>query len=212
MPVHPPSATTSTSPTHGAAAVTSSRPTVLDAAAVGEWLEQPDAPTLIDVRTPGEFAATHIPGSYNVPLDLLKEHRQELTRHLTDHFVLVCRSGARAQQAKEALASVGAGLPTLHVLEGGLTAWEREDGAVVRAEPRWELERQVRLVAGSIVLAAVLLSVLVPAAKWVAAAIGAGLTLAAVTNSCLMGMMLAKLPYNRRTSPSIDDVLEALRL
>jgi len=187
------------------------RPTVLDATAVEEWLLEPDAPTVLDVRTPGEFAGAHIPGSYNVPLDLLKEHRQELTRHLTDHFVLVCRSGARAQQAKETLASVGAALPSLHVLDGGLTAWEREDRDLVRAEPRWELERQVRLVAGSIVLAAVLLSVLVPASKWLAAAIGAGLTLAAVTDSCLMGMMLAKLPYNRRTSPSIDDVLEALR-
>lgn len=187
------------------------RPTVLDATAVEEWLQQPDAPTLIDVRTPGEFAGSHIPGSYNVPLDLLKEHRQELSRELRDHFVLVCRSGARAEQAKESLASVGAALPTLHVLDGGLAAWEREDRQVVRAEPRWELERQVRLVAGSIVLAAVLLSVIVPAAKWVAAAIGAGLTLAAISNSCLMGMMLAKLPYNRRTSPRIDEVLAALR-
>lgn len=187
------------------------RPTVLDATSVEEWLQQPDAPTLIDVRTPGEFAGSHIPGSYNVPLDLLKEHRQELSRELTDHFVLVCRSGARAEQAKESLASVGAALPTLHVLDGGLAAWERGDRQVVRAEPRWELERQVRFVAGSIVLAAVLLSVVVPAAKWVAAAIGAGLTLAAVSNSCLMGMMLAKLPYNRRTAPSIDEVLAALR-
>ncbi|WP_330473736.1 rhodanese-like domain-containing protein [Terrabacter sp. C0L_2] len=184
---------------------------MLDATAVEEWLQQPDAPTLIDVRTPGEFAGSHIPGSYNVPLDLLKEHRKELSRELQDHFVLVCRSGARAEQAKESLASVGAALPTLHVLDGGLAAWERDDRQVVRAQPRWELERQVRLVAGSIVLAAVLLSVLVPGAKWVAAAIGAGLTLAAISNSCLMGMMLAKLPYNRRTSPSIDEVLAALR-
>lgn len=200
------------SPLHPSARPTpAARPTVLDATSVEEWLQQPDAPTLIDVRTPGEFAGSHIPGSYNVPLDLLKEHRQELSRELTDHFVLVCRSGARAEQAKESLASVGAALPTLHVLDGGLAAWEREDRQVVRTEPRWELERQVRLVAGSIVLAAVLLSVILPAAKWVAAAIGAGLTLAALSNSCLMGMMLATLPYNRRRSPSIEEVLAALR-
>ena len=199
--------TTSTTPT----STTSTRPARLDAASLREWTASTDGPRLLDVRTPAEFTAAHIPGSYNVPLDLLKEHRQELSRELQDHFVLVCRSGARAEQAKESLASVGAALPSLHVLDGGLAAWERDDRQVVRAEPRWELERQVRLVAGSIVLVAVLLSVIVPAAKWVAAAIGAGLTLAAISNSCLMGMMLAKLPYNRRTSPGIDEVLAALR-
>jgi rhodanese-related sulfurtransferase len=178
---------------------------------LGEWLLEPDAPTIIDVRTPGEFASAHIPGSYNVPLDMLTEHREELLRHLTEQFVLVCRSGARAEQATTALASAEATLSHLHVLDGGLAAWESGGGEVVRAEPRWELERQVRLVAGTIVLAAVLLSVVVPAAKWVAAAIGAGLTLAAISDSCLMGMMLAKLPYNRRPAPTIDEVLGALR-
>jgi rhodanese-related sulfurtransferase len=186
------------------------RPTVLDAASVEHWMAEPDAPTLIDVRTPGEFATAHIPGSYNVPLDLLKEHRRELGRQLDDHYVLVCRSGGRAEQAQEALASVGASMPQLHVLDGGLTAWERAEGPVARGEQRWELERQVRLVAGSIVLLSVLLSLVVPGVQWVAAAIGAGLTLAALTDSCLMGMMLAKLPYNRRTSPSIDQVLRQL--
>jgi rhodanese-related sulfurtransferase len=75
-----------------------------------------DVPRVLDVRTPAEFETAHIPGSHNVPLDLLREHRTELTRHLDDDVVLVCRSGARATQAERALGEAGA--PGLSVLEG----------------------------------------------------------------------------------------------
>ena len=71
---------------------------------------------MIDVRTPAEFAAVHIPGSYNVPLDLLSEHRDELRRHLDTDVVLVCRSGQRAERAERTLAATG--LSGVHVLPG----------------------------------------------------------------------------------------------
>lgn len=71
-----------------------------------QWLTSDDAPRVLDVRSPAEFAAVHIPGSYNVPLDLLREHRDELREHL-DEVVLVCRSGARADQAEKLLAETG---------------------------------------------------------------------------------------------------------
>ncbi len=171
---------------------------------------QADAPRILDVRTPAEFRGAHIPGSYNVPLDLLKEHRAELADHLDEHVVLVCRSGARATQAEQALSSVPSGLPQLHILSGGLTAWEQAGAPVSRGEAKWELERQVRLVAGSLVLLFILLSIVLPWTKWLAGLIGAGLTMAALTNSCLMGMMLAKLPYNREKSPDMRDVIRDL--
>src|SRR6476620_3687899 len=76
------------------------------------------APRLLDVRTPGEFRTAHIPGSYNVPLHTLREHRSELLAHLDEDVVLVCRSGARAALAGKALAD--AGLPNLRVLVGGI--------------------------------------------------------------------------------------------
>ena len=90
-----------------------------------------------------------------------------------------------------------AGLTNVHILEGGITAWEAQGFDVVRGRQRWDLERQVRLVAGAIVLFSVLASVVVPGLQWVAAAIGGGLMFAALTNTCAMGMLLAKLPYNR---------------
>ena len=66
-----------------------------------------DRPRLLDVRTPAEFTTAHIPGSYNVPLPLLREHRDELRTHLDDDVVLVCRSGVRATQAETLLGSTG---------------------------------------------------------------------------------------------------------
>ena len=155
---------------------------------------------LLDVRTPGEFETAHIPGAYNVPLDVLREHRDEIRQHLDEEVVLVCRSGQRAAQAEESLRQVG--LSNVHILDGGMTAWEGDGYGVNRGAQRWELERQVRLVAGSIVLGSVLGSLVVPRLKWLAAGIGGGLTFAAVSNTCAMGMMLAKLPYNR--GPACD--------
>lgn len=189
---------------------TTRRPAALDTPTLREWLGDDHPPRLLDVRTPAEFMTAHIPGAYNVPLDLLREHRDELGAHLDDDVVLVCHSGGRSEQAEKLLASTTATLPQLHVLTGGVSAWESAGAPLVRGEQRWELERQVRLVAGSIVLLAVLLSTVLPWAKWVAAALGAGLTFAALTNSCAMGMLLSRLPYNRRSGPSLEDVITEL--
>ena len=185
------------------------RPATLDATTLRELIDAGRAPRLLDVRTPAEFETSHIPGAYNVPLDLLKEHREELRNHLDEDVVLICRSGARATQAEQALAGVG--LPNLKVLNGGMLAWQATNAPVKQGAQRWDLERQVRLVAGSIVLLSILGSVFVPGLKWVAGFIGAGLTFAAVSNTCAMGMMLSKLPYNRGASCDLDSIVGQLR-
>ncbi|MEX0835591.1 MAG: rhodanese-like domain-containing protein [Nitriliruptor sp.] len=173
------------------------------------WLESADAPHVLDVRSPAEFETVHIPGSYNVPLETLREHRERLARHLDEHAVLVCRSGMRAKQAETAFAAVG--LPNVHVLDGGVSAWEAEGAPVERGAARWDLERQVRLVAGGIVLAAGLGSVVVPGLRWIATGIGAGLVTAAATDTCAMGAVLSKLPYNRgAASCDVDAVVAEL--
>jgi rhodanese-related sulfurtransferase len=184
------------------------QPGAVDAATLGDLLASPhDGPRVLDVRTPGEFDSAHIPGAYNVPLDLLREHRAELRAHLDDQIVLVCRSGARATQAFTEI-----GLPNVRILEGGMLAWQNAQAPVNQGRPRWDLERQVRLVAGSIVLASVLGSLLVPGLQWLAAIMGAGLTVAALTNTCAMGMLLAKLPYNRGVaSCDLDSIVGRLR-
>ena len=188
---------------------TTTGPVRLDAPALRERLKGDEAPRLLDVRTPAEFETGHIPGSYNVPLDTLRVHREELSRHLDEDVVLVCRSGNRAEQAEKALAEVG--LPGLRVLDGGLVGWEASGAPVKRGRQTWDLERQVRLTAGGIVATSVLGSTLFPPLKWVAAGVGSGLVFASVSNTCAMGMLLARMPWNRGVaSCDLDEVVEAL--
>lgn len=163
---------------------------------------------VIDVRTAGEFETGHIEGAYNVPLDRLGEHAADLAA-LDHNVVLVCQSGARATKALEHL--VAAGKSNLRLLEGGMNAWTASAGHVARVNAtRWGLERQVRLVAGAIVLVSIIVSVWFPAFRYVAGFVGAGLTFAAVTDTCAMGMLLAKLRYNRGATCDITAVLEQL--
>ncbi len=163
---------------------------------------------VLDVRTGGEFETAHIEGSYNVPLDTLGEHVRDLAD--TDHpAVLVCQSGARATQAHQKLSD--AGKHSLHLLEGGMNAWLAEGGDVVHGDTqRWAMDRQVRLAAGSLVVGSILASVASPLAVGVAGAVGGGLMFSAVTNSCAMGSLLAKLPYNQTDRCDIQGVLDGL--
>ncbi|MEQ4306065.1 rhodanese-like domain-containing protein [Plantactinospora sp. B6F1] len=172
-----------------------------------DWLATDDTVRVLDVRSPAEFEAVHIPGAYNVPLHLMREHRRELHAHL-DQVVLVCRSGMRAAQAEQLLAEVG--MPNVHVLDGGILAWQAAGVPVRRGRARWDIERQVRLVAGTLVLLSVLTSLVLPGVQWFAAAIGAGLVVAALTNTCAMGAVLTSLPFNRSANCDIDKVIGQL--
>src|SRR6185437_14356742 len=109
---------------------------IIDVATLRSRLED-NPPRILDVRTPAEFETAHIPGSYNVPIDLLREHRDELVRHIDEDVVLVCRSGARASQAEQALDQ--AGLPGLRILDGGMNSWQQAGAPVNRGHQTWDL-------------------------------------------------------------------------
>jgi rhodanese-related sulfurtransferase len=159
---------------------------------------------MIDVRTPAEFASGHIGGSYNVPLPDLAEHREELTVTGAGPVVLICRTGRRADTASSQLHA--AGLHDVHVLAGGVVAWEASGRPLLELEEShgWTIERQVRFVAGGIVAASTVASVWWPRARYVAGALGLGLVVAALTDSCVMGNILARLPFNRRHDDACD--------
>ena len=78
--------------------------------------------------------AAHIRGAYNVPLDVLGEHGREIRSTVSAPVVLVCQSGQRARKAEEALRS--AGMPNLHVLDGGVNGWVATGSPVVRGAAR----------------------------------------------------------------------------
>ena len=180
----------------------------IDAHSVADRMRRNENVRILDVRTPAEYESVHIPGSYNVPLDTLAEHAEELHRHLDEPVVLVCRSGNRAAQAEQRLAA--AGMANVKVLDGGMIAWQSAKGAVNRGHQRWSLERQVRLVAGGLILAGIVGSLAVPWLKYASGAIGAGLTVAALTDTCAMGDLLSKLPYNRGADCDVEAVVAEL--
>jgi rhodanese-related sulfurtransferase len=161
---------------------------------------QLDRYELIDVRTPGEFESARLPHSKNRPLDQLDAHLEELRQldALGKDLVLVCQSGNRATQAQQKLTEVGV---QAEVLTGGVEGWRNEGNDVVVDVARWDMDRQVRLAAGSIVAASTLASIWAPGARLVAGGVGAGLVFSSVTNTCGMARLLAKLPYNRPRGP-----------
>ena len=167
----------------------------VDVSAVRSRVADNSTPLLVDVRTPAEFESVRIPGAVNLPLAQLVQHAERVAKDASEQVVLICQSGPRAEQAQTTLAA--AGLTDSVVMTGGMNAWTATDAPAVHGRERWALDRQVRLVAGSVVLVSALASLLWTPAVFVAAFIGAGLAFAGLTNTCGMALMLAKLPYNQ---------------
>ena len=173
-----------------------SPPQSIDASTLQSWQDNHEDLMIIDVRNGAEFDSLHIVGSYHVPLAMLSEHAEEFAAKMGTRVVLVCQTGNRAEQARKHLDSVG--LAGASVLSGGVPAYAAAGGKVVRGSGPWALERQVRMTAGSLVLASIVAAKFVsPKLGLVAGGIGAGLTFSAATNSCAMGQMLSKMPWNR---------------
>ncbi|GAA1348527.1 rhodanese-like domain-containing protein [Arthrobacter roseus] len=170
--------------------------TAVDPETLTSWIDAHNDLIILDVRSGAEFESMHIRSAYNVPLPLLSEHADELTERLGQRVVLVCQSGVRAEQARTLLRR--AGIETAHVLTGGVPAFAAAGGDVVRGAQRWDLERQVRLVAGTLVVTGLTGGkFLSPKFRLLAGAIGTGLTFSAATNTCAMGKALAAMPWNR---------------
>jgi hypothetical protein len=144
-----------------------------------------------------------------VPLDTLGEHAREIQASVTAPLVLVCQSGGRARRAEEALQA--AGMANLHVLDGGMAAWVAAGLPVTRRGARMSLERQVRIAAGSMAATGGFLALLVdPLFAAIPAFIGSGLVFAGLTDTCMLGMLLARLPYNRAGGCDVPAMVRAL--
>jgi rhodanese-related sulfurtransferase len=153
---------------------------------------------VIDVRTPVEFAEVHVPQARNVPLDELKPGSLPLPKD--QPVYLLCRSGQRAAKAAEKFAKEGFTQPI--IVEGGTLAWIEANLPVTRSAVKIiSLERQVRIAAGSLVLIGIILGWLVHRGFFgLSAFVGAGLVFAGITDFCGMGLLLAKMPWNKRPS------------
>jgi rhodanese-related sulfurtransferase len=150
---------------------------------------------LIDVRTPAEFREVHVNVARNVPLETLNCSDLLGTRSANAALFVICRSGSRGKQACEKIAA--AGCTNVVNIEGGTLAWEQAGFPVVRGKKTISLERQVRIAAGFMVLSGAVLSFVHPYWAGLSGFVGAGLMFAGITDTCGMGMILARMPWNQ---------------
>jgi len=162
---------------------------------INELLDGGGECQVIDVREFSEFKSERIADAQLMPLSNFEKHADEIDH--TKPVYLMCRSGNRAKNAAEKLASRG--FTDIHVIEGGMVAWAGANLPIVKGESKvWSLERQVRFTAGLIVLTGVLLGVLLsPYLILLSAFVGGGLMFSAATDTCAMGMVLARMPWNK---------------
>ena len=156
-----------------------------------------EAVDVIDVRTPAEYREMHAEHARLVPLDRLDP--ESLVVHCAGPggrgLYTICRSGSRGRQAAERFRAAGYG--DVVNVEGGTLAWEQAGLPVVRGRAMMSLERQVRIAAGSLVMLGTALGAFVhPAFLGLSAFVGAGLVFAGLTDTCGMGMILARMPWN----------------
>lgn len=160
---------------------------------------------LIDVRTPVEFQEVHVTFARNEPLDRLDPQALMSARNGANDqpLFVICRSGSRGHQACEKI--VSAGFTNIVNVEGGTQAWEQAGLSVARGKKAISLERQVRIAAGLLVLTGVALGYFVnPYWIGVSAFVGAGLMFSGLTDTCGMGMILARMPWNQVASKPSD--------
>jgi len=154
---------------------------------------------LIDVRTPMEFQEVCAVAARNIPLDKLDPHSAMKDRKGAEDrpVYVICKGGTRGGKAQQKF--IDAGFTNVINVEGGTEAWAAAGLPVVRGKKVMSLERQVRIAAGFIVFTGAV-AAMVTGNVYLAgipAFVGAGLMFAGVTDSCAMGMMIAKMPWNQ---------------
>lgn len=149
---------------------------------------------ILDVRIPAEHRAMNVPGSVLHPMHEFDPQKVKGMLNGKTCYIL-CRSGIRAEEAARKLES--AGVKDVAVIEGGILAWEKAGLPVVCGQSALPLERQVRIVAGTMALSGALLAWYVnPLWVILSGFVGFGLIFAGVTGYCPMANLIAKMPWN----------------
>lgn len=153
---------------------------------------------LVDIRESDEYAREHIPGAISLPVSTLDA--ADLTLEGGQQAIFHCRSGRRTDTHCAMLAEHIDG--DAFILDGGLDAW-RSAGLPIHKDAKAPLEinRQVQITAGGLIVLGVVLGWMVnPALYGLAAFVGAGLMFAGLSGWCGMANLLAIMPWNRRAS------------
>lgn len=154
---------------------------------------------LIDIREPAEHARESIPGARLCPLSRLDSATlSALAGRNASAIIFHCQGGKRTHDNADRLQACS--LPQAYMLEGGLTGWKSAGfpTRIDRTQPI-EMQRQVQIAAGSLILLGIVLAWLVsPFFIALSAFVGGGLVFAGVSGWCGMAHLLAFLPWNRK--------------
>ena len=182
----------------------------ISAAELNRLLAKGEKLEIIDVRTPVEFQEVHINDARNIPLDRMNPNEVMGSRSgsANQPLYIVCRSGARGGQAYQKFNA--AGYSNVINVEGGTMACIREGIAVTRGKKGIPLHCQVQIITGTMVMSGVLLAIFLSNKYWllISLAMGAGLTFSGLTNTCAMGIILSRMPWNQvaeTTKPAATD-------
>lgn len=153
---------------------------------------------VIDVRTPPEFREVCVAMARNVPLDTLDPHAVMQSREgsTDEQIYVICKGGMRGAKACQKF--IDAGFTNVVNVEGGTDAWAQAGLPVIRGNKTISLERQVRIIAGFLIMVSAILGIIVhPYFSGLSAFVGGGLMFAGIIDSCAMGMLIAKMPWNQ---------------
>lgn len=150
---------------------------------------------LVDIREPEEWAAAHVPQAETAPLSILQWLALP-PANAEKGIIFTCHSSRRTTANSALLESKAQG-PAWQ-LEGGLDGWIQQGMPVEKGRSTISVMRQVQIVAGSLVLAGIAASLVQPAMLWLSAFVGMGLVFAGVSGSCALGLLLSRLPWNRK--------------
>lgn len=150
---------------------------------------------ILDVRTGVEYAQVHAKDVVHVPLDSFNP-AQVMQQYPGKTIACICKSGKRGGQAAQMLAD--AGCTCVASITGGTEAWEAAGLPVEKNSKVISLERQVRIAAGFLVFVGTLLGYFVHRGFFIIPGfVGAGLMVAGITDFCGMGLLIARMPWNK---------------
>jgi rhodanese-related sulfurtransferase len=96
---------------------------VIAPADLGGRIDRGERPVVVDVRTPGEFAAGHVPGAVNVPFLDVSRLIGRVPATPSSELIVYCGHGPRAWIAARAFRRLG--FRRLRYLRGHWAAWRR---------------------------------------------------------------------------------------
>lgn len=153
----------------------------------------------VDVRTSLEYREVRAVMARNIPLDAIDPHSVMKDRKGSEGepLYVICKGGARGAKACQKF--IDAGFTNVINVDGGTEAWVKAGLPVVRGKKAMSLERQVRIAAGFFVFVGAVAAMVTGNVYLVGvpAFVGAGLMFAGITDSCAMGMLIAKMPWNK---------------